>query len=65
MPLLSTSLENRLITKFKAQGFKVDESHCLMNQVAKCVAEAVVEEILTNGLVVVVSGSSAGSYKIT
>lgn len=64
MALSTTSLKSKMIANLKAQGFKVDESHCMMNQMADAIAVAIIEEITTNAQAQVVGGSSSGPHKI-
>ena len=57
-----SSLKSSIETNLKACGIKLtDANKCLANAIAK----AVVEEITKNAQVVVASGSSAGSYKVS
>ena len=65
MALNKTSLKQKLETELKAQGFVLDGEFAMAGMMAEAIANAVVDEINQNAKVVVESGSSAGSYKIS
>ena len=65
MALSKTSLKQKLETELKAQGFVLDGEFAMAGMMAEAIANAVVDEINQNAKVVVESGSSAGSYKIS
>jgi len=63
MPLSATSLEALIDTKLQAAGFDLVAGEA--GEMAKAIAEAVVEHITANAQVVVAGGSSAGTYSVT
>jgi hypothetical protein len=64
MPLTKASLEGRIVSAMEAQGANAEGEHSWVNKMASAIAQAVVEEITSNGQVVIASGSSAGTYKV-
>ncbi|EGR0992877.1 TPA: hypothetical protein NKV81_004482 [Vibrio parahaemolyticus] len=65
MALESSALEQLIVTKLNAAGFKTDGKHAHAKVMANAIAEAVVEHITGNAEVPVTGGSSAGTYKVT
>ena len=65
MALSKSSLKKKLETELTAQGFQLNGEFAFAGQFAEAIANAVVDEITQNALVVVTSGSSAGSYKVS
>jgi predicted transcriptional regulator len=65
MPLVSESIVSNAMGKLKDKGFKIDDEHSKQNIMVEAIVEAIIEDILLNGLVVVTTGSSSGNYKIT
>jgi len=57
-----SSLKSKIENNLKACGIKLTEANKCM---ATAIAKAVVEEITQNAQVVVSSGSSAGTYKVS
>lgn len=65
MALSASSWESELVAEFKAAGFKVDETHCMIKIMAKVIAKVSVNQITTNAEANVAGGSSSGKHKIT
>lgn len=64
MALTKPSLKQKLETELKAQGFVLDGEFAMAGKFAEAIANAVVDEITQNAQVEIISGSSAGSYKV-
>lgn len=64
MALSKTSLIQKLETEQKAQGFVLDGESAMVGMMAEAIANAVVDEITQNAIVVVDAGSSSGTYKM-
>ncbi|MGR6780635.1 hypothetical protein ACU5B6_25440 [Moritella viscosa] len=64
MALSKRSLKAKLETELKAQGFVLDGEFAMAGKFAEAIANAVVDEITANALVVVQGGSSAGQFKV-
>jgi len=65
MALLKTSLKGKIDQELTNAGFVITGEHSSVSKMATAIANAVVDEITANGLVVIAGGSSSGSYKIT
>lgn len=65
MPISNSSLKAKIVKEMNGKGMVTDGEFAKSADLAEAIANAVVDEIITNGLVVIDKGSSAGSYKIT
>ncbi len=65
MTMVSASLTSKVETQLKAQGFVLEGEYAKIGKMALAIAAAVVDEIQSNAEVAVISGSSAGTYKVT
>ena len=65
MPISNDSLKAKIVKEMNGKGMVTDGEFAKSADLAEAIANAVVDEIITNGLVVIDTGSSAGSYKIT
>ena len=65
MALSSTSLKAKIATELENAGFVLTGEHAQSAAMAEAIANAVIDEIKSNGTVLVTGGSSSGSYKIT
>lgn len=65
MPISNSSLKAKIVKEMNGKGMVTDGEYAKAADLAEAIANAVVDEIITNGLVVIDKGSSAGSYKIT
>lgn len=65
MALSPQSLKGKIVAEMINKGFVVEGEFARSAELAEAIANAVIEEITTNALVNVTSGSSAGSYKVT
>ena len=64
MALDADRLKNLIIDNLRACGFDTDGVHSRNIEMAKSVADAVVQHITESAEVPVQGGSSAGSYKV-
>ncbi|NRB23801.1 hypothetical protein [Shewanella sp.] len=64
MALSKASLKGKIVSNLQAQGFTTDGEHAYAAKMAEAIANAVIDEITSNGEAVVVGGSSSGSHKI-
>ena len=64
MAISKVSLKQKIETELKAQGFMLDGQFAMAGMMAEAIANAVVDEITANAMVVVDKGCSAGSYKV-
>jgi hypothetical protein len=65
MALSKSSLKSKIVTNLQAQGFTTDGQHAYAAKMAEAIANAVIDEITSNGQVVVTGGSSSGTYKVS
>lgn len=65
MPISNDSLKAKIVKGMNGKGMVTDGEFAKSADLAEAIANAIVDEITTNGLVVIDKGSSAGSYKIT
>jgi predicted transcriptional regulator len=65
MPISNDALKAKIVKEMNGKGMVTDGEFAKAADLAEAIANAVVDEITTNGLVVIDKGSSAGSYKIT
>lgn len=65
MALSKDALKNKIIKEMNAQGMITEGPFAKAGNLAEAIANAVVDEITANALVVVDKGSSAGSYKVS
>ncbi len=65
MPLDKSSLKTKIVKEMKSKGMVTEGEFAKAADLAEAIATAVVEEITANAQVVVMSGSSAGSYKVS
>ena len=65
MPISNDSLKAKIVKEMNGKGMVTDGEFAKSADLAEAIANAIVDEIITNGLVVIDKGSSAGSYKIT
>jgi predicted transcriptional regulator len=65
MPISNGSLKAKIVKEMNGKGMVTEGEFAKAADLAEAIANAVVDEITTNGLVVIDKGSSAGSYKIT
>lgn len=65
MALSKSSLKKKIVAEMTAQGFVMEGEFAMAQKMAEAIANAVVDEITQNALVPVLSGSSAGTYKVT
>ncbi|MFT5788006.1 MAG: hypothetical protein ACI8SJ_000101 [Shewanella sp.] len=65
MALSKSSLKGKIVTELKAQGFTTEGEHTYAAKMAEAIANAVIDEITSNGQVVVTGGSSSGTYKVS
>lgn len=65
MPISNDSLKAKIVKEMNGKGMVTEGEFAKAADLAEAIANAVVDEITTNGLVVIDKGSSAGSYKIT
>ena len=65
MALSSSSLKSKIVTQLEAKGFVTTGEFAKSADFAEAIAIAVVAEITENAQVVVTSGSSAGTYKVS
>lgn len=64
MALSKTSLKDRIITEMESQGFVTQGTHAKADELAKAIANAVIDEIQANAKAAVSSGSSKGNWPI-
>ena len=65
MPISNDALKAKIVKEMNAKGMVTEGEFAKAADLAEAIANAVVDEIITNGLVVIDKGSSIGSYKIT
>ena len=65
MALSKESLKGKVVTELQAQGFNTEGTHAFAAKMAEAIANAVIDEITTNGQVIVTGGSSEGTYKVS
>lgn len=65
MPLDKSSLKAKIIKEMNGKGIVTEGEFAKAADLAEAIASAVVDEITSNAQVVVTSGSSAGSYKVS
>lgn len=65
MPISNSSLKAKIVTQMKGKGFVTEGEFAKSADLAEAIANAVVDEITSNAVVVVDKGNSAGSYKVT
>ena len=65
MPLDKGSLKAKIIKEMNGKGIVTEGEFAKAADLAEAIASAVVDEITSNAQVVVTSGSSAGSYKVS
>ncbi|MUH95209.1 hypothetical protein GNP63_01410 [Aliivibrio fischeri] len=65
MPISNSSLKTKLIKEMNGKGMVTEGEFAKAADLAEAIANAVVEEITSNALVVVDKGSSAGSYSVS
>lgn len=64
MALSDSTLKSMIVSELQAQGFVTSGEHARSEQLAEAIAKAVVAHITSAAVVNVISGSSAGSYKV-
>lgn len=64
MPLDKKKLEDRIVENMVKAGANESGEHSWVRPMAKAIAEAVVDEITTNGKANIQSGSSMGQHPI-
>lgn len=65
MPISNDALKAKIVKEMNGKGMVTEGEFAKAADLAEAIANAIVDEITTNGLVVIDKGSSAGSYKIT
>ena len=65
MALDKGSLKAKIVKEMKGKGMVTEGEFAKAADLAEAIANAVVDEITANAMVVVDKGSSAGSYKVT
>ncbi|MGR6834744.1 hypothetical protein [Aliivibrio wodanis] len=65
MPLDKGSLKAKIIKEMKGKGMVTEGEFAMAASLAEAIANAVVDEIMMNAMVVIDKGSSAGSYKVS
>ncbi len=65
MALSKSSLKEKIVSNLQAQGFITKGEHAFAAKMAEAIANAVIDEITSNGEAVIAGGSSRGSHKIT
>ena len=65
MAITKASLKSKIESELTSAGFVLPGEHAKASGMAQAIANAVIDEITENGLVVVAGGSSAGTYQIT
>ncbi|RYU50025.1 hypothetical protein [Aliivibrio finisterrensis] len=65
MPLDKSSLKAKIVKEMKGKGMVTEGEFAKAADLAEAIANAVVDEITSNAQVIVASGSSAGSYKVS
>lgn len=65
MPLDKGSLKAKIIKEMNGKGIVTEGEFAKAADLAEAIANAVVDEIMTNAMVVIDKGSSAGSYKVS
>jgi hypothetical protein len=65
MALSKASLKSKIVANLQAQGFTTEGPHAYAAKMAEAIANAVIDEITSNGQVVVTGGSSSGTYKVS
>ncbi|EDM67290.1 hypothetical protein PE36_12627 [Moritella sp. PE36] len=64
MALSKSGLKSKIEAEMVKGGIVIDGEHAQASVLAQAIANAVVDEITANALVVVPGGSSAGQYKV-
>ena len=64
MALSKSSLKSKIIAELSSQGFVTEGEHAMAQKMAEAIANAVVDEIQSNGKANITSGSSAGSWPV-
>jgi hypothetical protein len=64
MPLDKGALKAKIIKEMNGQGIVTEGEFAKAANLAEAIANAVVDEIMMNAMVVIDKGSSAGSYKV-
>ena len=65
MALSKSGLKSKIEAEMVKGGIVIDGEHAQASVLAQAIANAVVDEITANALVVVPSGSSAGQFKVS
>ncbi|MBP3140844.1 hypothetical protein ACTFQF_06310 [Aliivibrio fischeri] len=65
MPLSNDSLKEKIVKEMNGKGMVTEGEFAKAADLAEAIANAVVEEITSNALVVIKKGSSAGSYNVS
>lgn len=65
MALNQSSVVSAAMGKLSSKGFVTDSNHAKQQVMVEAIVEAVIEAITRDAQVVVASGSSAGSYKVS
>jgi hypothetical protein len=65
MPLDKSALKAKIIKEMNGKGIVTEGEFAKAADLAEAIANAVVDEIVMNALVVIDTGSSAGSYKVS
>ncbi|WP_172562575.1 hypothetical protein [Vibrio furnissii] len=65
MPLSPETLTQSIIANLNSKGFVTEGKFAKSGDFAAAIAQAVVEEITKNAVVIITKGDSAGEYKIT
>jgi hypothetical protein len=65
MPLDKGALKAKIIKEMNGKGIITEGEFAKAADLAEAIANAVIDEIMTNAMVVIDKGSSAGSYKIS
>lgn len=64
MALSKSGLKGRIVTEFEKLGATAEGPHSWVNRFAEAIANAVVDEVQSNGKAVISGGSSAGQHPI-
>lgn len=65
MALSSSKVTNSVMNKLRSNGFATDNNHAKQEEMVKAIVEALIESIQSDAQVIVASGSSAGTYKVS
>ena len=64
MALSSASLKSKIDQELVNAGFVIEGEHAQASAMAQAIANAIVDEITSNAVVVVSGGSSSGNHQV-